>query len=41
VDTTPSDYGCSPSLLRYTLKAAARRDIPIVNVAEALRRAGA
>jgi hypothetical protein len=41
VETTPSDYGCSPSLLRHALKAAARRDIPIVSVAEALRRAGA
>ena len=41
VEMAPSPYGCSPSLLRHALEAAARRDIPIVSVAEALRRAGA
>jgi peptidoglycan/xylan/chitin deacetylase (PgdA/CDA1 family) len=37
----PSPYGCSPSFLRHALDAAARRNMPIVSVAEALRRAGA
>ena len=41
VEATPSPYGCSPVLLRHALGAAARRDIPIVSIAEALRRAGA
>lgn len=36
----PSPYGCSPHLLDHALRAAARRQIPIVTVAEALRRAG-
>jgi peptidoglycan/xylan/chitin deacetylase (PgdA/CDA1 family) len=40
VKTVPSPYGCSPSLLRHALEAASRRNIPIVSVAEALRRAG-
>ena len=40
VATTPSRYGCSPSLLRDALDAASRRKIPILSVAEALRRAG-
>jgi hypothetical protein len=40
VATTPSPYGCSPSLLRHALKAASRRKIPILSIAEALRRAG-
>lgn len=38
---TPSPYGCTPLLLRQALEAASRRKIPIVSVAEALRRAGA
>jgi peptidoglycan/xylan/chitin deacetylase (PgdA/CDA1 family) len=38
---TPSPYGCTPRMLRHALEAAARRKIPIVSVAEALRRAGA
>ena len=41
VEPAPSPYGCSPSLLRHALEAAGSRNIPIVSVAEALRRAGA
>jgi peptidoglycan/xylan/chitin deacetylase (PgdA/CDA1 family) len=41
VAADPSPYGCTPQLLRDALKAASRRNIPIVSVAEALRRAGA
>lgn len=41
VATTPSPYGCSPSLLRDAVDAASRRKIPILSIAEALRRAGA
>jgi len=37
----PSPYGCTPRMLRDALEAAARRKMPIVSVAEALRRAGA
>jgi peptidoglycan/xylan/chitin deacetylase (PgdA/CDA1 family) len=37
----PSPYGCSPSLLRHALKTAEKRNIPIVTVAESLRRIGA
>ena len=37
----PSPYGCSPALLRHALKAAANRNVPIVSVAEALKRIGA
>jgi hypothetical protein len=40
VTRSPSPYGCSPGLLHDALQAAARRRIPIVTVAEALRRAG-
>ena len=40
VKTAPSPYGCSPSLLRHALEAALSRNVPIVSVAEALRRAG-
>ena len=40
VETAPSPYGCSPSLLRHALDAATRRKIPVLSVAEALRRAG-
>jgi peptidoglycan/xylan/chitin deacetylase (PgdA/CDA1 family) len=35
----PSPYGCTPGLLRHALKAATRRKLPMVSVAEALRRA--
>lgn len=41
VAAEPSRYGCTPQLLRHALKAASQRNIPIVSVAEALRRAGA
>jgi peptidoglycan/xylan/chitin deacetylase (PgdA/CDA1 family) len=41
VTATPSPYGCTPALLRHALEAARRRDIALVTVAEALRRAGA
>jgi peptidoglycan/xylan/chitin deacetylase (PgdA/CDA1 family) len=37
----PSPYGCSPSLLNEALEAASRRKIPVLNMAEALRCAGA
>jgi peptidoglycan/xylan/chitin deacetylase (PgdA/CDA1 family) len=37
----PSPYGCSPALLREALDAAARRKIPVLNMAEALQCAGA
>jgi peptidoglycan/xylan/chitin deacetylase (PgdA/CDA1 family) len=40
VAATPSPYGCTPTLLRHALEAAKRRNIPLVTVAEALRRAG-
>jgi peptidoglycan/xylan/chitin deacetylase (PgdA/CDA1 family) len=39
VATNPSPYGCTPQLLQRALKAASVRDMPIVTVAEALRRA--
>jgi peptidoglycan/xylan/chitin deacetylase (PgdA/CDA1 family) len=39
VAANPSPYGCTPQLLRRALKAAAARNMPIVTVAEALRRA--
>jgi len=41
VTEKPSPYGCTPQLLRCALKAASRRNMPIVTVADALRRAGA
>jgi hypothetical protein len=37
----PSPYGCTPALLRHALEAAEKRSMPIVTVAEALRRIGA
>lgn len=40
VEATPSPYGCSPELLRHALDAAARRNIPALSVANALRFAG-
>lgn len=40
VAETPSPYGCSPALLRYALDAASRRNMPMLSVADALRRAG-
>jgi len=41
VSDSPSLYGCTPDLLRHALGAALARRMPIVSVAEALRRAGA
>ena len=41
VATSPSPYGCSPSLLQHALNAAAQRKIQILTVADALRSAGA
>jgi len=41
VEAAPSPYGCTPALLRHALEAATRRNIPILTVANALRRAGA
>lgn len=41
VATAPSPFGCSPAFLRHALEAAQRRNMPIVTVAEALRRFGA
>ena len=41
IEASPSPYGCSPALLRHALEAAARRKIPVLTVADALRRAGA
>ena len=37
----PSPYGCSPALMNHAIEAAARRKIPVLNMAEALRCAGA
>jgi len=37
----PSPWGCTPGLLRHALEAAQRRNMPMVSVAEALRRAEA
>ena len=39
VAATPSPYGCTPQLLQHALQAATQRKLPIVTVAEALRRA--
>jgi peptidoglycan/xylan/chitin deacetylase (PgdA/CDA1 family) len=36
----PSPYGCSPALMNHALEAASRRNIPVLNMAEALRCAG-
>jgi peptidoglycan/xylan/chitin deacetylase (PgdA/CDA1 family) len=41
VADVPSPYGCSPSLLRHALDAAARRKMQNSSVADALRSAGA
>jgi peptidoglycan/xylan/chitin deacetylase (PgdA/CDA1 family) len=37
----PSPYGCTPSLLRHALDAAARRNVAVLTVAGALDAAGA
>jgi peptidoglycan/xylan/chitin deacetylase (PgdA/CDA1 family) len=36
----PSVYGCSPDLMSHALEAAAKRKIPVLNMAEALLCAG-
>jgi peptidoglycan/xylan/chitin deacetylase (PgdA/CDA1 family) len=41
VATEPSPYGCSPALLKHALETAARRNIQILSVTDALRAAGA
>jgi peptidoglycan/xylan/chitin deacetylase (PgdA/CDA1 family) len=41
VEDAPSVYGCTPMLLRHALEAAARRKIPALSIADALRLAGA
>jgi peptidoglycan/xylan/chitin deacetylase (PgdA/CDA1 family) len=41
VATSPSPYGCSPSLLQHALDAASQRNVQILSVADALRSAGA
>ena len=41
VSDSPSPYGCTPDLLRHALGAALVRQMPIISVAEALRRARA
>jgi peptidoglycan/xylan/chitin deacetylase (PgdA/CDA1 family) len=41
VAAEPSPYGCTPSLMRHALDAAARRNVAIMTVADALRAAGA
>jgi peptidoglycan/xylan/chitin deacetylase (PgdA/CDA1 family) len=41
VADTPSPWGCTPGLLRHALEAARRWNMPMVSVAEALRRAEA
>jgi peptidoglycan/xylan/chitin deacetylase (PgdA/CDA1 family) len=41
VANAPSPYGCTPDLMRHALQAAGKRGMPIVTVAEALRRIGA
>jgi peptidoglycan/xylan/chitin deacetylase (PgdA/CDA1 family) len=41
VAASPSPYGCTPALLRHALAAAARRNIRILSVADALAAAGA
>lgn len=40
VATSPSPYGCTPSLLRHALEVALHRKIRILSVADALRSAG-
>jgi peptidoglycan/xylan/chitin deacetylase (PgdA/CDA1 family) len=41
VEDEPSPYGCTPALLRHALDATARRKMPVLSVAEALRFVGA
>ncbi|GIQ72406.1 polysaccharide deacetylase family protein [Bradyrhizobium sp. RD5-C2] len=37
VADTPSLYGCTPDLMTYTLETAARRNVPVLTMAEAFR----
>ena len=37
----PSPFGCSPALLDHALRAAQRRNVEVLNIADALERAGA
>src|SRR4029077_14628151 len=37
VTDRPSPYGCSPALLDYALETAARRKMPALTMAEAMR----
>lgn len=37
VADAPSLYGCSPDLMTYALEAAARRNVPVLTMAEAFR----
>ena len=37
VADAPSLYGCTPGLLTYALEAAARRNVPVLTMAEAFR----
>lgn len=41
VATAPSPFGCTPDLLRHALDAAAKRNVAVMTVAEALRAVGA
>jgi hypothetical protein len=41
VTDDPSPYGCTPSLLRHALDAAAKRNVAVLTVAGALNAAGA
>jgi len=41
VSSEPSPYGCTPSLLRYALDSAIKRNVAIMTVAGALDAAGA
>jgi hypothetical protein len=41
VTAEPSPFGCTPSLLRHALDAAAKRGVAIMTVAGALNAAGA
>jgi hypothetical protein len=41
VTAAPSPYGCTPSLLRHALDAAAKRNVAVKTVAGALDAAGA
>lgn len=41
VTESPSRFGCSPAFLRHALERAARHNMPVLTVADALRRIGA